>query len=326
MALLEVDHVSRRFGGLRAVNDVAFSIEENTITFIVGPNGAGKTTPFNLITGVLHPDEGRIRFDGVDITRITPNRAAHRGIGRTFQIVKPLAGLTVLENVMLGLSCTHPALESCQRGARSPEVSANGKGHGLHGQRAAAGDAQAPGNRSSARHQAETDPARRSRRRTVDRRGAEAGRAAAEAARARHFRGRWRRARDASGHEHRRSAIVLDHGAQIAEGRPQEVVRMPVVIEAYRTTQGAGAVSNVLRRRLPHASASSGHGRCAGELRRFQSSVQYHAYVNAGEVVSAAGGERGRQDHDAACHIRSRSPDHWHDALRRPRHLQAATA
>jgi len=102
MALLEVDHVSKQFGGLRAVNDVTFSIEERTITFIVGPNGAGKTTLFNLITGVVHPDQGRVRFGGADITHISPNRAARIGIGRTFQIVKPLGGLTVLENVMLG--------------------------------------------------------------------------------------------------------------------------------------------------------------------------------------------------------------------------------
>ena len=81
MALLEVDHVSKRFGGLRAVSDVAFSIEERTITFIVGPNGAGKTTLFNLITGVVHPDEGRIRFDGADITQYQPEprgAARHR--------------------------------------------------------------------------------------------------------------------------------------------------------------------------------------------------------------------------------------------------------
>jgi branched-chain amino acid transport system ATP-binding protein len=90
MPLLEVDHVSKRFGGLRAVSDVTFSIDPHTTTFVVGPNGAGKTTLFNLISGVVHPDEGRIRFDGVDITQIRPDRAARRGIGRTFQIVKPL--------------------------------------------------------------------------------------------------------------------------------------------------------------------------------------------------------------------------------------------
>jgi len=102
MALLEIDHVSKRFGGLKAINNVSFAIEQNQITFIVGPNGAGKTTLFNLITGVFHPDEGNIRFQDQDITRITPNRAAHLGIGRTFQLVKPLRNLTVLENVMLG--------------------------------------------------------------------------------------------------------------------------------------------------------------------------------------------------------------------------------
>jgi branched-chain amino acid transport system ATP-binding protein len=132
MALLEVDHVSKRFGGLRAVSDVTFSIHENTITFIVGPNGAGKTTLFNLITGVVHPDEGRIRFGGADITRISPNRAARIGIGRTFQIVKPLGGLTVLED---------------------------GKGDTRHGQGTAARDAQTPGNRARACHQAKTHPA-----------------------------------------------------------------------------------------------------------------------------------------------------------------------
>src|SRR5438132_8122887 len=102
MALLDIDRVSKRFGGVRAVNDVAFSIEKNEITCIVGPNGAGKTTLFNLITGVLHPDEGHLRFQGVDITRISPNDAARLGIGRTFQIVKPIGNLTILENVMLG--------------------------------------------------------------------------------------------------------------------------------------------------------------------------------------------------------------------------------
>src|SRR5437879_5769629 len=102
MALLEIDHVTKRFGGLRAVDGVTFSLEANTITFIVGPNGAGKTTLFNLIAGVFHPDEGRIRFGGRDITGINPNEAARIGIGRTFQIVKPLRKLKVLENVMLG--------------------------------------------------------------------------------------------------------------------------------------------------------------------------------------------------------------------------------
>jgi ABC-type branched-subunit amino acid transport system ATPase component len=102
MPLLELEHVTKRFGGLVATGDVSFSVHESEIAFIVGPNGAGKTTLFNLISGVFHPDTGSIRFQGRDITRIAPNEAARLGIGRTFQIVKPLRNLSVLENVMLG--------------------------------------------------------------------------------------------------------------------------------------------------------------------------------------------------------------------------------
>ncbi|HTQ85707.1 MAG TPA: ABC transporter ATP-binding protein [Candidatus Solibacter sp.] len=102
MALLEIEHVTKRFGGLVATNDVTFAINEAEISFIVGPNGAGKTTLFNLISGVFHPDAGSIRFQGRDISRVAPNEAARLGIGRTFQVVKPLRNLTVLENVMLG--------------------------------------------------------------------------------------------------------------------------------------------------------------------------------------------------------------------------------
>jgi branched-chain amino acid transport system ATP-binding protein len=102
MSLLEVKHVSKRFGGLKAISDVSFSVRPGEMAFIVGPNGAGKTTLFNLITGVFHPDSGSIHFEGRDITKLSPDRAARLGIGRTFQIVKPLRNLTVLENVMLG--------------------------------------------------------------------------------------------------------------------------------------------------------------------------------------------------------------------------------
>ena len=102
MSLLEVKGISKRFGGLKAINDVSFAVKPGEVTFIVGPNGAGKTTLFNLITGVFHPDSGSIHFAGRDISNLTPNEAAQIGIGRTFQIVKPLRNLTVLENVMLG--------------------------------------------------------------------------------------------------------------------------------------------------------------------------------------------------------------------------------
>jgi ABC-type branched-subunit amino acid transport system ATPase component len=100
--VLELRGVSKRFGGLRAVREVSFVMEAGEILFVIGPNGAGKTTLFNLISGFLHPDEGSIVFQQQDISRKPAHGAARLGIGRTFQIVKPLPTLTVLENVMLG--------------------------------------------------------------------------------------------------------------------------------------------------------------------------------------------------------------------------------
>jgi ABC-type branched-subunit amino acid transport system ATPase component len=94
--------VTKRFGGLEAVSSVTFDVFEGDILFLIGPNGAGKTTLFNLITGFLHPDAGTISFLGKSLARAAPYEAARLGIGRTFQIVRPLGGLTVLENVMLG--------------------------------------------------------------------------------------------------------------------------------------------------------------------------------------------------------------------------------
>jgi branched-chain amino acid transport system ATP-binding protein len=100
--VLEMQNVTKRFGGLRAVKSVSLSMSAGEILFIIGPNGAGKTTVFNLISGFLHPNEGTILFQGKDISRMAPDRAARLGIGRTFQIVKPIPSLTVLQNVMLG--------------------------------------------------------------------------------------------------------------------------------------------------------------------------------------------------------------------------------
>ncbi len=100
--ILELQNVTKRFGGLVAVKNVSFAMNEGEILFIIGPNGAGKTTVFNLISGFFHPNEGSVLFQGKDISRLAPHRAARLGIGRTFQIVKPLPNLTVLQNVMLG--------------------------------------------------------------------------------------------------------------------------------------------------------------------------------------------------------------------------------
>ncbi|HKD44863.1 MAG TPA: ABC transporter ATP-binding protein [Candidatus Angelobacter sp.] len=111
---LELRKVSKRFGGLRAVKEVSFAMEVGEILFVIGPNGAGKTTVFNLISGFLHPDEGSIVFEGNDISGMAPHRTARLGIGRTFQIVKPLPNLTVLENVMLGAFMHTPGVRHAQ--------------------------------------------------------------------------------------------------------------------------------------------------------------------------------------------------------------------
>ncbi len=101
-ALLEVSGVSRRFGGLRAVREVSFTVEKGEIVGLIGPNGAGKTTLFSLLTGFLRPDAGEIRFDGRPITGEPPDRLCRLGLCRTFQLVKPFGNMTVLENVMVG--------------------------------------------------------------------------------------------------------------------------------------------------------------------------------------------------------------------------------
>lgn len=102
MALLEVQELSRKFGGLVAVDRLSFEARAGEVLAIIGPNGAGKTTLFNLLSGLVAADGGRIRFDGRDITHWTPERRCRAGIGRTFQIMQPFEDLSVLENVATG--------------------------------------------------------------------------------------------------------------------------------------------------------------------------------------------------------------------------------
>ena len=102
MPLLDVRGVSKSFGGVRAVHDVSFSVERGELVGIMGPNGSGKTTLFNLISGALAPDAGRIRLQERDIAGLAPHRICARGIARTFQLVRPFAGLTAIDNVLVG--------------------------------------------------------------------------------------------------------------------------------------------------------------------------------------------------------------------------------
>jgi branched-chain amino acid transport system ATP-binding protein len=110
--LLAVQSVSRRFGGLLAVNGVSLSAAQGRITALIGPNGAGKTTLFAVIAGFLKPSDGSVRYGGEDITGEPPHRLARRGIARTFQVVQPFAGLTVRENIRVGAHLHHRAREA----------------------------------------------------------------------------------------------------------------------------------------------------------------------------------------------------------------------
>jgi branched-chain amino acid transport system ATP-binding protein len=139
-ALLEIHGVSKSFSGLKAVQDVTFNVPEGEIVGLIGPNGAGKTTCFNLVAGVYRPDAGEVRLGGTRIDGWRPDQICRAGLGRTFQLVKPFAGLSVLENVLVG------ALNQCRSVRAAKDIS----GHvieqlGLEGKRdAAAGSLTLP--------------------------------------------------------------------------------------------------------------------------------------------------------------------------------------
>jgi branched-chain amino acid transport system ATP-binding protein len=120
MALLEIDNLSKSFSGLRAVQNVSFDVPEGEIVGLIGPNGAGKTTCFNLIAGVYKPDEGAVRFAGQRIDGLRPDEVCRAGLARTFQIVKPFAGLSVLENVIVGALNASPSVSEAR--AKSEDV------------------------------------------------------------------------------------------------------------------------------------------------------------------------------------------------------------
>ena len=234
MPLLELNRVSKRFGGLLAVNQVSFSINEGVVAFIVGPNGAGKTTLFNLVAGVFHPDEGNIHFRSKEISQLSPDRAVHLGIGRTFQIVRPLRNLSVLENTMLGafLHTRSPAkaAEEAEKVLRFLQM-----GNAMH--------LPARGLPLPMLKRLEIARALATRPKLILLDEVVAGLSTPEALALAELLRRlpeWGISAVA-GVEHvmqvvMRMAdrvIVLDHGTMIGEGTPQEMVRKPEVIEAY---------------------------------------------------------------------------------------------
>ena len=135
MALLEVTRLRKEFGGLVAVDDVDFQIEERAISSLIGPNGAGKTTFFNMLTGVYKPTAGRIVFDGADVTGKPPHAVTERGVGRTFQNIRLFQNMTSLENVLVGMHSRRKgnvftAVLKTPR-VRSEETTARARGHEL---------------------------------------------------------------------------------------------------------------------------------------------------------------------------------------------------
>ncbi|MDR0570753.1 MAG: ABC transporter ATP-binding protein [Clostridiales Family XIII bacterium] len=115
--MLEIINLTKRFGGLEALSGLNATVEEGELLGLIGPNGSGKTTLFNCVSGVLPPTEGRIRFMGEDVTGRKPWETARRGIARSYQIVRPFANMTVLENVMAGAFCRESRYSEAQKAA-----------------------------------------------------------------------------------------------------------------------------------------------------------------------------------------------------------------
>ncbi len=116
--LLEIAGLTKRFGGVFANRDVSFEVGRGEIVGLIGPNGAGKTTLFNLVTGFIRPDAGTVRFAGANVTGMRPDRLCHRGVARTFQVLKPFPRLTAEENVMVGALARGSRMEEARTTAR----------------------------------------------------------------------------------------------------------------------------------------------------------------------------------------------------------------
>jgi branched-chain amino acid transport system ATP-binding protein len=118
MSLLSLRNLTKHFGGLAAVNDLSFNVEEGEIVGLIGPNGAGKTTTFNLITGFITPTAGEVTFDGRSLKKLKPHQICKLGLTRTFQIVQPFPDVTALENVLIGAYVRYPSTAASDRKAR----------------------------------------------------------------------------------------------------------------------------------------------------------------------------------------------------------------
>lgn len=231
--LLQVDGVSKSFGGLLALSDVSFGVDTGEVVGIIGPNGAGKSTLFGIVAGALRASAGRIHFNGADVTGWTPERAARMGVGRTFQLVRTFGSMTVAENVLVGayLRETNP-----RRAAAKSRQVLERVGLATHAERAAKSLPIALKRRLELARALATDPSLLLLDEVL------AGLSPTETESAIEL----IRSINAGGLtivlvEHVMEVVmslcgrlvVLDHGRVIAEGDPPAVAEMPAVIQAY---------------------------------------------------------------------------------------------